>query len=88
MKGYVYILENSDHKFYIGSTNDLNRRFKQHNSGHTYSTKRMGELNLVFSQIFDTLEEARKVELRLKKLKRKDYIEKIIKDGCIKMSPA
>jgi putative endonuclease len=77
MKGYVYILENSDHKFYIGSTDDLDKRFKQHNSGHTYSTKRMGKLNLVFSQIFDTLEEARKVELKLKRLKRKDYIEKL-----------
>jgi putative endonuclease len=88
MKGYVYILKtSSNNRFYIGSTDDLDRRFKQHNSGHTHSTKRMGELNLVFSQIFDTLEEARKVELKLKRLKRKDYIEKIIKDGCIKMLP-
>ena len=45
----------------------------------------MGNLNLVFSQKFDTLLEARKVELKLKKLKRKDYIEKIIDDGFIKL---
>ena len=85
MKGYVYILEDSNHKFYIGSTNDVERRFSQHNSGHTYTTKRMGKLNLVFSQMFDTLEEARKVETRLKRLKRKDYIEKIVKEGYIKI---
>jgi putative endonuclease len=85
MKGYVYILENSDHKFYIGSTNDLDRRFKQHNSGHTHTTKRMGKLELVFKQEYDSLNEARKIEIRLKKLKRHDYIEKIIKDGFIKM---
>jgi len=48
----------------------------------------MGKLELVFSQMFDTLEEARKIELRLKKLKRKDYIEKIVKDGYIKIKPA
>ena len=88
MKGYVYILENSNHKFYIGSTDNLERRFKQHNSGHTLTTKRMGELGLVFSQIFDTLEETRKVEFKLKRLKRKDYIERIIKDGYIKIKPA
>ena len=88
MKGYVYILESLDHKFYIGSTDNLERRFKQHNSGHTHTTKRMGELKLVFSQKFDTLEEARKVEFKLKRLKRKDYIEKIIRDGHIKISPA
>lgn len=85
MKGYVYILENTDHKFYIGSTDDVERRLKQHNSGHTHTTKRMGKLKLVFSQIFDTLEQARKIEFKLKALKRKDYIEKIIEDGYIKI---
>lgn len=85
MKGYVYILENTDRKFYIGSTDDVERRLKQHNSGHTHTTKRMGKLKLVFSQIFDTLEQARKIEFRLKALKRKDYIEKVIKDGYIKI---
>ena len=39
----------------------------------------------VFCQEFPTIEEAKKVELKLKKLKRKDYIEKIVKDGYIKM---
>lgn len=46
----------------------------------------MGKLNLVFSQMFDTLEEARRIEIKLKHLKRKDYIEKIIKEGYIKIS--
>lgn len=60
----------------------------QHQSkSHTYSTKRMGELNLVFSQEYSTLGEARFVERKLKKLKRKDYIEKIIEEGYIKMKP-
>ncbi len=79
-------MENSNHRFYIGSTNDVKRRFSQHNSGHTQTTKRMGKLNLVFSQMFDTLEEARRIEIKLKHLKRKDYIEKIIKEGYIKIS--
>ncbi|MBI4155883.1 MAG: GIY-YIG nuclease family protein [Candidatus Zambryskibacteria bacterium] len=46
--GYVYILKNSKGNFYIGSTPDLSRRIKQHLSGHTHSTHRMQDLNLVF----------------------------------------
>ena len=40
---------------------------------------------MVLKQEYPSLSEARMVESRLKKLKRKDYIEKIITDGCIKM---
>ena len=85
--GYVYILKNSKGKYYIGSTSDLDRRLKQHLSGHTYTTARMSDFDLVFSQKFNSLEESRKIELKLKKLKRKDYIEKIIKEGYIKLTP-
>ncbi len=45
----------------------------------------MSDLTLVFNQQYDSLPEARKIELKLKKLKRHDYIEKIIQDGFIKM---
>ena len=85
MKSYVYILKSLDQRFYIGSTNNLERRLTQHHSGHTHSTKRMSDFALVFKQEYDSLPEARKIELKLKKLKRHDYIEKIIKDGFIKM---
>ena len=85
MCGYVYILRNNRGEFYIGSTNDLKRRFAQHISGHTQTTARMGLLKLVFSQSFDSLSRARSIENKLKKLKRKDYIEKIIKEGYIKI---
>lgn len=84
---YVYILGSSDGKYYIGSTDNLERRVKQHLSGHTHSTKRMKDLSLVFSQVFNSIGEARKTELKLKKLKRKDYVEKIIKEGYIRLSP-
>jgi len=47
----------------------------------------MGELRLVFTQEYNTLNEARSVERKLKKLKRGDYIEKIIKEGYIKIKP-
>jgi len=41
---------------------------------------------LVFKQEFGSLAIARKIERKIKKLKRKDYIEKIVTDGYIKMT--
>ncbi len=85
----VYILQFPKGKFYVGSTVDLDRRTKQHASGHTHSTKRLGlgEAKLVLKQEYRTLEDARSVEYKLKKLKRRDYIAKIIQDGYIKVVP-
>jgi putative endonuclease len=83
---FVYILKSKESgKYYIGSTTNLVQRLKHHQGGHTPSTKKLGEVQLVFKQKYDSLSEARKIEKRLKKLKRKDYIEKIIEKGIIKM---
>jgi putative endonuclease len=86
MKGIVYILKDINGRFYIGSTTNLVRRMKQHSAGHTPTTKRMSGAVIVFSQEYGDLQTARKIELRLKKFKRKDFIEKIIRDGRIKIS--
>ena len=83
--GTVYILQGENGKYYVGSTNDLVRRLKQHSQGHTWSTQRLKNFKLVFSQEYQSLPEARAIELRLKGLKRKDYLEKIIQDGYIKI---
>ncbi len=84
---YVYILKSNKGKYYIGSTVDIGKRIKQHKQGSTPSTHRMGNMGLVFSQEFKTLKDARSVEYKLKRLKRRDYIEKIISDGFIKKLP-
>ncbi len=84
-KGFVYIVKDiQTNHIYIGSTDDIHRRLQQHKYGHTYTTRRMHEMILVFMQEFKTLTQARKIEIWLKKLKRRDYIEKIISDGSIK----
>ena len=85
MEGIVYFLKDEKGKFYVGSTDDLERRLYQHKIGHTQTTRRMFAPRLVFSQKYDNLEQARKIELRIKSFKRKDYIEKIIEDGYIKI---
>ncbi len=86
MKGYVYILKDMRNKFYIGSTTDLKRRLYQHSKNHTHTTHRMQKPNLVLVQEYPSLKIARKIEGKIKKLKRKDYVEKIIKDGYIKIT--
>ena len=43
---------------------------------------------IVLSQEYATLEEAWKVERRIKKLKRKDYIDKMVADGYVKIMPS
>lgn len=86
MKSFVYILQDDKQKFYIDSTNNLKRRLKAHLSGHTQTTSRMTNPVLVFVQEYKTLDYARKIERKLKKFKRRDYIEKIVKDGYIKAS--
>jgi len=83
----VYILEFASGKFYVGSTVNLDRRLKQHMNGHTPTTNRFGEGNLVLKQDYQTLKDARSVEYKLKKLKRRDYIAKIVEDGYIKIKP-
>jgi len=83
---WVYILQGlRDGRFYVGSTDNLEQRIRHHRGGHTPTTKRFGGIRLAFSQEFPTLREARLIERKLKNLKRKDCIEKIVRDGFIKM---
>lgn len=81
----VYILqsEKSD-RYYIGSTNDLDRRLAEHNFGKTKSLKYLRPLKVVFKKEYATLLEARRMELHLKNLKSRSILEKIIKEGVIK----
>lgn len=85
---YVYILKSKrDGRYYVGSTLDLEKRLRHHKSGCTPSTKRFGEVGLVCKQFYASLKDARMVEKKLKALKRRDYLEKIITDGYIKLGP-
>ena len=82
---HVYILKSTNGRYYVGSTLDLSARLRHHRGGFTPSTKKLGQIDLVFKQEYPTLQKARFIEAKLKRLKRKDYIEKIVKDGFIKM---
>lgn len=84
----VYILKSSlNGEYYVGCTDNIERRIKEHAEYKAQSTKSLRPLNLLPVQTFPTLSKARKIENRIKNLKRRDYIDKIIRDGIIKMDP-
>ncbi|MFA7298113.1 MAG: GIY-YIG nuclease family protein [Candidatus Absconditabacterales bacterium] len=62
-------------KHYIGSTNNVERRFNEHQRGKVASTKHNRPLQLLFYKRFITKEEAHTKELWLKKQKSKKMIE-------------
>lgn len=81
---YVYILRSLvQDRFYIGSTNNLEQRFQEHSQGKVISTKAYLPWELVFKQECISYREARYLENRLKRFKRKDFIDKIVKEGRI-----
>ncbi|MFA4891014.1 MAG: GIY-YIG nuclease family protein [Candidatus Gracilibacteria bacterium] len=79
MKGYVYILQSEKNgRYYVGSTNDLERRFKEHNGRQVRATKYICPLKLVYTEEFVDIIDARRRELQIKKWKSKKEIEKLI----------
>jgi predicted GIY-YIG superfamily endonuclease len=68
MAYYVYILMCADGTYYTGYTTDLTRRVKQHQSGsipRAY-TKARRPVELVWAQEFESKEEARTNEKKIK----------------------
>jgi len=85
MKGTVYILQSLiDKRTYVGSTINLKERLKQHNSGQVKSTKYRSPLKILFTEVFETLKEARKREKWWKcgagRSKLKEYFELLNKN--------
>ncbi len=84
--GTVYLLQSLvNGRYYIGSTNDLRRRLFEHNQGKTKSIRFARPYKLVFKQVYGSVLEARRVERRLKNFKSRIIIERIIKEGLIKL---
>lgn len=79
MPFFTYILRSKiKEKYYIGETDNLERRLILHNEGNSLSTKAYIPWELVYHEEFNTKSEALKREKYLKKMKSKKYIEWLI----------
>jgi predicted GIY-YIG superfamily endonuclease len=63
----VYVLENASGKYYIGLSDDVARRVRQHNAGISRWTKGKGPWSLLWASDSLSLSEARKLENKLKR---------------------
>ena len=71
----VYVLRSeSDSNFYIGQTNDLDKRLLRHQSGLVKSTRHRRPFTLVFSKKFETRAAAMRFEKYLKSGAGHQYI--------------
>jgi len=78
----IYILQSlKNSRYYIGSTNEMNRRLVQHNRGHVRATRHIRPLELKVFIEQESLKKARSGELRLKRYKSRIILEKVIADG-------
>jgi putative endonuclease len=78
--GIVYVLQSlKDNRTYIGSTDNFERRFNQHNSCQVKSTRYRIPFKILFIEEFQTLAEARKRETWWKsgagRIKLKEYFD-------------
>lgn len=86
MSYYAYILECADKTFYVGSTNNLEKRLHQHNNSKqgAHYTKIRRPVRLVYSEEVDSFKESRAREAALKHLTRKQKVE-LVKHGIVKI---
>ena len=67
---WIYILRGASGRYYIGSTDDLNRRLAEHRRGGNHTTRRFGgDVELVISRMVDGAKQARRIENALKRKK-------------------
>lgn len=76
---YVYLIRTAENKLYCGITNDLERRFNQHQMGKGAKALRgRGPLTLVWSQQERDKSSALKTEIAIKKLTKKRKEELVL----------
>ena len=77
---YVYILQSKlNGRIYTGFSKDLKERVKKHKSKGVNTTKRMGEIELIYYEAFKAEKDARRREKYLKSTKGKRTLKLMLK---------
>ena len=83
---YIYILYSEKYsKYYVGQTDDPERRLIEHNeiSDHSFTSKYRPWKQAASYEVGESRTLARKIESHIKKQKSKVYIENLIERGSI-----
>ncbi|MDI6765365.1 MAG: GIY-YIG nuclease family protein [Bacteroidota bacterium] len=76
---FVYILQSKKiGQYYVGHTDNLERRMSEHDNGKSPYTKGRGPWTLVNVEEFATRSEAMKREKEIKGQKSREFIERLI----------
>lgn len=76
---YTYILFSEKlNKYYVGACTEMGRRLYEHNIGHSKFTRLGMPWIVVYKEYYDTLVDAKKRELAIKRMKSRQYIEQLI----------
>ena len=77
---FVYVLYSEKlKKRYVGSTNDVNKRLSEHNSGKSKFTKGGIPWKIVYTESFETNSEARAKEKFLKSGQGRKFLDQKLK---------
>jgi len=75
----VYVLKSlRDGKQYTGYSSDVNRRVLEHNSGKTESTRRRRPFELIYTEEYQSEEDAKERERFLKSGKGREELKKLL----------
>jgi len=79
---FVYILySDSTDRFYVGYTAALESRLIKHNSKHKGFTNGVGDWRVVYSEQFETKQDAMRREKQIKLWKSRKLIEALVQKG-------
>jgi len=77
----VYILRSKkDGRYYVGHTDNLERRMMEHENGKSPYTRNRGPWILVKVEEYRTRSEAMKREREIKRRKSREYIDRLIEE--------
>ncbi len=80
MFSYVYILRSiRDGNYYVGCTNDLPRRLREHNSGLSFATKSRLPFALIYYEAYPHRKDAEERERFFKSGWGRQYLKKALK---------
>ena len=75
---FVYAIKSEKRNYiYVGLTNNIQRRFSDHNKGYNRTTKPYRPFKLIYLETFDTRIEARQKEKYLKTTTGKRFLRSL-----------